>query len=137
MIVKNVCLVPHAWTVDRRYTAMDIYKLHSCSDGSHSHISESKLRHYEERKIARVIWRPREGVEARIVATRMPQYRVSPEMNLRDLSCSIGWPLVKALDEKQEWAEVMLADIKHRAVREDLLELVAALRSGTLIEAIA
>lgn len=118
MAHKPVCLVPHGWTLDD-------YKRHTCTDGSHSHLSLSQLRKYETRGIARVISRENPD-NPRTVAVRVAAYRVNVAPAVRDRSCRFGEPLTVALAEKLEWAIVMLADIKHRELHEPSLAEAAA-----------
>lgn len=110
MALKNVCLVPHGWTLND-------YKRHTCTDGSHSHLSVSQLRKLEGQNLARVIARASADNE-HTVAARVPAYRINAVPALRDRSCRLGEPLTVALVEKLEWAFVMLADIKHRSLNE-------------------
>lgn len=110
MALKNVCLVPQGWTLND-------YRRHTCSDGSHSHLSASQLRKYESQGVARVI--ARESAEnLRTVAVRAAVYRVNVAPAIRDRSCRLGEPLTVALAQKLAWAIVMLADIRHRSVEE-------------------
>lgn len=118
MALKNVCLIPRGWTLSD-------YRRHTCEDGSHSHLSASQLRKYESQGLASVL--SRASIEnPRTVAVRLAAYRVNVVPALRDRSCRFGEALTVALSARLPWALVMLADIKHRPLDEDLnVEAVA------------
>jgi len=119
LVLKKVCLIPHAWSLVSGVKPLDIYRLHSCSDGSHSHISESRLKQYEARRQARTIRQATADTD-RIIAIRIPDYRRTvASLRLHGRSSKLGEYVTLALVSKQLWARVMVADIRHCAVEED------------------
>jgi hypothetical protein len=120
--LKNICLLPHGCGVE-------FLRLHSCDDGSHTHISARQLRKYESEQIIDVLLRP-DTRSLRTVVVRRSSYRegtrIAPRPQLRDRSCGLGEYHVTAIvlaanarkrgvpNPKVEWALVMYADIRHR-----------------------
>jgi hypothetical protein len=116
--LKNICLIPHDWT-------LEIYALHKCSDGSHAHLSASQLRKYESQETVTVIADAGERFPSTI-ARRNYSYKDGCKLTayplLHGQSSRFGEYVVGAIEKKQEWAFAMIADIRG----EDMLEQGAA-----------
>jgi hypothetical protein len=110
MARKSICLVPDDWT-------LDIFRLHSCSDRSHHHISHAQLRRYQAQGVVRELYA---GPERRIFNLRVSQNGawITPRPVLHGRSSKLGEYVTLALAAKLLWARVMLADIRHCAVEE-------------------
>lgn len=112
MALKNVCLVPCGWTLGD-------YKRHTCHDRSHSHISVPQLKKLESQKTVSVLARAGEKNPHTVAVRNSSSHRIAPQPALRDRSCRLGEPLTLALAAKLAWAQVMLADIRHRPMAEE------------------
>jgi hypothetical protein len=113
--LKNICVIPRRWTTDD-------YAGHTCTDGSHSHVSHAQLQ--EKERDGRVVWlhRARSRREASVVyileshpgaATSSP---ACGPINT-GLSNRVGEVLALAVYDHQAWAAVMLSSINCRRER--------------------
>jgi len=123
MAVKTICSIPLDWT-------METYRQHTCTDGSHTHLSHAELSDHRQRNIVAVLVEARNRREKTIVkiqllperddrwAGRQLRSRASGSAMNSGLSHRVGPYLAKRVRQRQPWAIVMLAHIRNRSVRE-------------------
>jgi hypothetical protein len=86
---QPICLVPVHWT------PREVHR-HSCSDGSHIHISHAERRQLMAQDLVEYVVYPR-------------VLRMKRTVPLRGLSAKVGEYLAVQLYEGRSWARVMLA----------------------------
>lgn len=103
MSAKRICLVHFG------FENQDLSTL-SCTDKSHTHISNSELREYRDLNIVEtdltgnLSWLRQPSAKAKGVI------RMVRQIGIRGLSCKIGDELACAVQDKEPWAVVMYAN---------------------------
>lgn len=110
---------------------MEDYRRHSCSDGSHVHLSFSEVAAHEKKNI--VVWlfraatrREKDVVQIQELAVRDDSWAGRPSSSRAiageamngGLSFRVGEYLAKRVRQREGWAAVMLSDIRTRPLRE-------------------
>lgn len=122
MASKSICSIPLDWTIAD-------YDRHTCSDGSHFHISHSEATEHEKKSL--VVWLRRSAarkeksvVQIQALAVRddswagrpSPSHASGERMNV-GLSFRVGAHLAKRVRQKEPWAVAMLSQINTRLAR--------------------
>jgi hypothetical protein len=116
MAKKNICSIPLDWTIQD-------YSRHTCTDGSHHHLSHSQVHFHEKNDL--VIWlrksetrRENSVVQVQILPalSRAPVTGslCAPRSMNTGLSFRVGEELARSLGLKHEWAQVMYSHITMR-----------------------
>lgn len=122
MAKKNICSVPADWT-------MQTYSLHSCHDGSHSHLSWAELHIHEEKNVVNWLRRSESRREPSVVQVFIVPEVIKANVTSRQvptgpmnsgLSYRVGPYLARKVRVGEMWALVMLSHIKNR--REDRID---------------
>jgi hypothetical protein len=110
---KTICSIPRDWTLED-------YRAHTCSDGSHHHITRAELKPSEDKGL--VIWmHEAQNRRDRSVVYVLPDrpgpqtksYGSNEPIN-SGLSNAVGEELAMDVYKKEPYAEVMLAHIRMR-----------------------
>lgn len=119
MAAKTVCSVPADWTFEE-------YSRHTCFDGSHQHLSFSRLVEIEKQNV--VIWLRRRATRrekdvVKIYELPIPRTHAGPQKRpalgaamrgARGLSGRVGPYLAKRIRQRHAFALVMFAQISMR-----------------------
>ena len=113
MALKNICTIPRHWTLAD-------YRRHTCSDGSHQHISRAQLHQIENE--GRIVWLlvPKDRRDQAVVYVLETHPGPSTRSWLpcapinTGLSNRVGEVLAIAVYRNKPWARVMLAHMNPR-----------------------
>ena len=103
MSAKRICLVHFG------FEKQDLSTL-TCTDKSHTHISNRELREYRDLRIVETTedgnlsWLREPGVNGKGVI------RLVRQLGIRGLSCKVGSTLAIAIQRREPWAQVMYAN---------------------------
>jgi hypothetical protein len=86
------------------------YSNHTCDDHSHSHLSKAQV--YELQSHGGLEWL--RGSLSEATFKNKAVLKITRYFSARGLSCSVGGELAEALCTREEWAQVMFANIKLR-----------------------
>ncbi len=124
MSLKNICSIARSWTLED-------YRLHTCSDGSHAHLTRAQVQ--EKDKQGLVVWlmrgeTRRESSVVWVLSNAHPgpstkSFCATEPINA-GLSNRVGEQLAIGVYTRQDWALTMLAQVNLR--REGSFEPISA-----------